>query len=47
MMARWGLYGMQSFQQPGVAMKEGDRLKEENDAQVSDKGAVSTRAVSP
>jgi len=28
MMNRWGLDGMQSFQQPDVARKEGDRLKE-------------------
>lgn len=26
-MARWGLNGMQSFAQPGVAQKEGERLQ--------------------
>lgn len=44
MIARWGLDGMQSFQQEGVAMKEGDMLKKQPDVQASDEGAI--RAVS-
>lgn len=32
-MERWGLEGMRSFEQPGVARKEGARLEARSEAQ--------------
>jgi biotin synthase len=37
MMGRWGLHGMESFEQPNVARKEGSRL---NRVDKSQKGAT-------
>ena len=42
MMNRWGLDGMQSFQQPGVAKKEEDRLKESANTLQSPKDGTDT-----
>ncbi|KAI0359139.1 biotin synthase [Trametes cingulata] len=38
MMERWGLEGMRSFEQPGVARKEGARLEGHSDAQAAAQG---------